>query len=185
MKEIEVKILDIDAIKAKKILLDNGAEKVVDGDVEAIHYDFPDRRIKQKGESLRLRKIDGVTELVVKGKHESEEVYMREEIETQVKDFEEMQKIFEKIGLIKTIMFKKKRESYKLGKTKFEFDTYPNFPTFVEVEAPTEKEVEQGVEFMGYTMKETHGCSIIKILKEKGIPPTQLGFWIRDLGVQD
>ncbi len=179
-KEIEVKIFDIDVEKVRKTLLDAGAEKVFEGDLDVVHYDFPDFRIKNSNSYFRLRKKGDKTELVFKGVYESDKYATREETETLVDDFEAMKSIIKKIGMIPAISYKKKRETYKLGNTLFEIDTYPNFPPFLEVEAPTEEEVQKGVELLGYTMDDTYARSIGSYMEEHAIDPEKLGFEVSE-----
>ncbi|MFH1316815.1 MAG: CYTH domain-containing protein [Candidatus Woesearchaeota archaeon] len=56
MKEIEVNIIEIDKDEIIKKLLDLRAEKVFEGDIYAIHYDFKDNSLKIDKSFVRLRK---------------------------------------------------------------------------------------------------------------------------------
>jgi adenylate cyclase, class 2 len=179
-KEIEVKILNIDVEKVRKTLLDAGAEKVFYGGIDVIHYDFPDFRIKNSNCYFRLRKKGEKTELVFKGDYESDDYATREETETKVEDFEKMKKIIAKLGMVIAIEYKKKRETYKLGNTLFEIDFYPDFPAFIEVEAPREEDVQKGVKLLGYTMNDTYARSIGAYMEENNIDPKKFGFKVSE-----
>ena len=69
MKEIEIKILDINPEKIRKKLLELGAEKVFDGEVHVISFDLPDERLNKAGQHLRVRKVGKQVELCLKCKN--------------------------------------------------------------------------------------------------------------------
>ncbi|NLB19305.1 MAG: hypothetical protein GX829_00335 [Clostridium sp.] len=48
--------------------------------------------------------------------------------------------------------------------------TFVAFP-YLEVESPTEEELKEVVELLGYTMEETSSLSIYEILRQRGIKP--------------
>ncbi len=65
MQEIEVKILEIDRKKIEKTLTDLGAEKIFDGGIQTIFFDFEDGRIVKAKDVLRLRKEEDKVELTL------------------------------------------------------------------------------------------------------------------------
>ena len=166
MKEIEVKILDINVEDIRKKLLDLGAEKVFEGEVEMYRFDYPDDRLNKEDSFLRIRKMGEQVELCFKGKKEGTQFKMREEIEVTTSGLNDTLLIFEKLGLKKIFDGKKLRESYTLGDVRFELDTYPGVPTFVAVEAPTEEEVITHVEKLGYSMNQTTTLSGFEVERE-------------------
>lgn len=161
MKEIEIKILEIDESEIRKKLASFGAEKIFEGEIEARYLSSENTR--KNGETLRVRKVGEKVELCFKGKRENSIFKIKEEIEVITDHFDNTLKIFERLGFKKSSESKKKRESYKLGRTKFEIDTYQGIPTFLEIEAPTEKEVMEAVKKLGYTMKQTTNRSLKQI----------------------
>jgi len=165
MKEIEVKILEINVGEIRKKILDLGAEKVFDGEVYAIHFDSPNGKLREADETLRIRKVADKVELCFKGKNESAQFKTKEETEVNTNNFEDTIKIFENLGFERFYEGKKRRESYKFGNTRFEIDTYPTMPTFLEVEAPTEEEVIEIVQKLGYTMDQTTNLNAIQLEK--------------------
>jgi len=158
-KEIEVKILDINVEEVKNKLQELGAEKVFDGNLEIVTFDHPEKNLKEEGKLLRVRKMGNKTELCFKGKKEPGKFKVREEVEVLTDNFENTVNILEKVGFSKVFEGNKKRESYQLGNIKFEIDTYPGIPTFLEIEAPTEEEVAEFVQKLGYTMEQTSTLS--------------------------
>jgi adenylate cyclase, class 2 len=159
MKEIEVKILDINKEQIRRKLKILKAEKIFSGEVHTISLDFPNRSLSKKNSILRLRRLGDKVELCFKGKQEKSNFKIRQEIETITDDFEKTLKIFENLGLKRFYEGKKHRESYRLGKTKFEIDTWPDIPAFLEIEAPTEKDVVTAVKMLGYNMNQATNLS--------------------------
>lgn len=159
MKEIEIKILEIDQQGIRNKLLALGAEKTFEGEVHALVFDFPDQRLHNQGSFLRVRKIGDKTELCFKGKKEKSQFKVREEIETVTDAFGNTISIIENLGLKKIKESKKMRESYQLGKIRFELDTFENIPTLLEIEAPTETEVQKYVKKLGFNMSQTTNIS--------------------------
>lgn len=172
MREIELKILEIDPEEIKRKLNKLGAEKIQDVDIHALHFDYPDGHIKKNDQLLRVRQIGGKVELCFKGSSQSEQFRNAEEIEVITTDFEKTITILERVGLNKIFEMKRRRESYRIGKTRFEIDYYPNLPPFVEIEAPSEEEIEGFVRKLGFTMEQTTnmtGTQVIKYYQEKNV----------------
>ncbi len=163
MQEIEVKILDIDQEEVIKSLIDLGAEKIFDGEVHSIAFDFPDHRLDKKDSFVRVRKVGSQVELCFKGENTHSTFKSREEIEVNVSGFNDTIKILEKIGLEKFHEGTKHRQSYKFEDVRFEIDTWENIPPFLEIEAKTEEKVKEFVERLGFTMKQTNNWSYLDI----------------------
>jgi len=168
MKEIEVKILDIDPEVIVARLNELGAEKVEQGMVLASIFDFPDNRIGQAGSLLRVRKIGDRTEMVLKKRIAKGEYKMMEEIETNVADYGVAVRIFKGIGLDET-RYEKYRATFRLGQVKFELDKYPAIPWFMEVEAPDEDEVQAAVAKLGFSMSQTTSMDSFEVFRKYGV----------------
>ena len=169
MEEIEVKILDINAETVRNKLCQLGAEKVSDEKIKARLYDYPGKSLDKKDEMVRLRTKNGTAELTFKGGKKPGKFKRREEIETNVGSFDEAEKILKKMGLKVMREYHKRRESYRLGKIKFEIDKYDEIPAFVEIEAPDECEVKKGVEMLGYTMGDTNTLTAPEVFRKYGV----------------
>lgn len=167
MKEIEVKVLDVKPEEVRAKLKQFGAKKVFEGEVQAIYFDYPEEKLTKAGNLLRLRKVGDKVELCYKGSKEKSKLKIMEEIETNTASFDETSKILEKIGLKRLSEAKKHRESYIIGKVKFEIDTYEKIPAFLEIEAPTEQEIIEYIKKLGYTMEQTTNLSGYQLLGEK------------------
>lgn len=167
MKEIEVKILEIDVDEIRDKLKKLGAKKTFDGEMHTIVFDTPDEKLKKKGLFLRLRQEGNNVHFCFKGKkYPTKKFKVREEIELTVSSIKNMTSILEKLGFVKKFEYAKHREQYKWGKISFDIDTYRNIPTFLEIEAPTEKEVEKAVEALRYTIKDTTNASASELFEK-------------------
>ncbi|MEK7122302.1 MAG: CYTH domain-containing protein, partial [Patescibacteria group bacterium] len=120
MREIEVKILEINKTAVEQKLRKLGAQKVFDGPVDVRMYDTPDGALKQKGAILRLRKKGTEGELTVKTDFKRTlRAKTSSEYETAV-DFAAAQKILSVLGYVESFRMKKHRIEYALGRTHFE-----------------------------------------------------------------
>lgn len=156
MNEIEVKILEIDSSKIESKLKELKAEKVFEGDVEWTVFDYPDKSFSKKELLIRLRKLGKKTQFIVKRLINTENAKVSEEIETEVSNYEAMEKALLTLGLIpkKGYPLKKHRVSYVFGKIHFEIDTFPQFPTYLEIEAPSQEIIEQYVKKLGFSLSD-------------------------------
>ena len=101
MKEIEVKILDINVDEIRKKLFDLGAKKIFSGQIHMISLDFPNERLRKEGKHFRVRKVGKKTEMCIKGKKKLTKFKIREETEVFTSNFEETLKILEMLGFEK------------------------------------------------------------------------------------
>jgi len=169
MREVEVKILNIDVKKIREKLVSLGAKKSFEGDIPTIIFDSKEGRFQKEGLMLRLRKKGDKAILTFKGKVEKSEFKVREETEASVDSFEAAARLFSAAGYLKKFEYSKHREQYKLGNATFEIDTYKGIPAYVEIEAPDETQVKNAVELLGFTIKDTTNISASVLLKAAGI----------------
>jgi adenylate cyclase, class 2 len=170
MEEIEVKILDINVNRIIGLLYDMGAKEVFNGEINASYYDYPDERLKKNGECLRLRTKGDKVEFTYKGTITKEEVKAMNELEVNVSNLGILEQMLLALGFEKTKEQIKHRSSYRLGEVSFEFDTLPNLPTYLEIEAPNRELLQKSVERLGYSMKDTKpwtGGDVIRHYAEK------------------
>ncbi len=164
MKEIEVKVIEIDQQEVEKKLSSLGAKKIGEYQVESIIFDDSENNLNKKLNLLRLRK-KGKIYLTFKEKAEKGFVKIAEETEVEVSDFEKMKLILEKIGFISSKTQPKKRITYKLKNSLVEIDDYFVLPVFLEVESPTEEELKEILdlfEFEKEKIKDWNGFELFK-----------------------
>ena len=165
MKEIEVKILEIDVEEIEKKLKKLGAEKVFKGEVVSIYFDFEDKLLEKEGKILRLRQKGNSVILTYKELISQDEAKIMDEYELAVDDFESTKRIFERIGLFPLYEFNKHRTTYKLNDTHFEIDKYPDIPAFLEIEAPDLDTINEIVSKLGFSKEKVNSYSIKDVLK--------------------
>ncbi len=158
MKEIEAKILEISRTKIEQTLLQLGAEKIFEGSIETIFFDFKDHFIIKARDVLRLRKEENKTELTYKKVHITPTAKIAQEDTVEVSDLETMKKILEHLGLGVIECMQKHRTSYKVGNIRVDIDRYVGaygyIPEFLEIEAETTEQIYQFAEKLGVTAKD-------------------------------
>lgn len=156
MKEVEVKILEIDRKKVESRLISLGAKKVYEKELFANYYD--DGKIKDKGIMLRVRKEGDKTVLTVKSKVSKEKSKIVDEYEVEVSDFETVCKQIELLGHKKYLGIRKRRIQYELDNVHFAIDKYLDewsiVPEFMEIEAQDEKTVFEFAKKLGFDEKD-------------------------------
>ena len=165
MKEIEVKILEINVEEVERKLKKLGVVKVFDGELVNIYFDFPDKRLEREGKVIRLRKKYDKVILTFKKFITQEEAKVMDENELEVPDLGLMIEIFKEIGLLPLYKFKKHRKTYELNQIHFEIDKYPDIPAFLEIEAPDLKTVYAMVSKLGFSKEKVNSYSIKEVLE--------------------
>jgi len=105
MKEIEVKILNINKQKVEESLQILGAKKVFDGEMFAYFYDFKDGSITKSHSVMRLRKEGDIAMLTFKKVLGKQGVKIAEENSVEVSNLSEMKKILENLGLEDQVLY--------------------------------------------------------------------------------
>lgn len=178
MKEIEIRIIDIDVQEIRKKLLNINALKVKQENQINNIYDFEDKRlIKNKGYA-RIRTVkDDLTNstihyMTTKKLISQEKYKIMDENESEIKDEIAAKGIFESLGLILIQSIKKYRESYKYKNTLIEIaineKKFCPFP-YIEIEGEDEAEIIEVVLLLGYTLEDTTSKTIYEILKSKQV----------------
>jgi len=123
------------------------------------YYDTPDRRLLGDDKGLRIRhmrrlrspssadgkvpKADTRALLTYKGPADGHKrAKIRREIQTRVDSHQALGDILTALGLEPTLTIQKKRASYRLGSCLVELDELPVIGRFIEIEAPTPKQIE-------------------------------------------
>ncbi|MFJ6568801.1 class IV adenylate cyclase [Streptomyces sp. NPDC091292] len=89
------------------------------------------------------------------------------EIETEVSDLLAMAEILRKLGLREVRYQENYREEWRLGEAVFDFDTWPDLPTFVEIEGPDEASVRQAAALLDLDYAEARFGSVDEIYKSE------------------
>jgi len=168
MKEIEVKILEVDKEKVIKKLKDLGALKIFDGEITTSYFDFADGRLAKEGKVLRLREKGGTIKFTLKERFSKEQAKIMEEYEVGLDELDSMRNILNGLELKEIQKSVKNRLSYVLGDVHFEIDTIPDIPTFLEIEGPSLEKIKEFVEKLGYSMDDTKPWSVWDVMEYYG-----------------
>lgn len=176
---METRIIKIDVENIRKTAIKIGAMKVKEENQINNIYDFEDRHLLSNKGYARIRVVEdllnneNIVFMTVKKLLSNDKYKVMDEKETIISDAEMGKAIFEALGLKLVESIKKYRESYKYKNTLIEIDindkTFCPFP-YIEIESSDEKEIEEVVNLLGYTMKDTTSKTIYEILQnETGI----------------
>jgi adenylate cyclase class 2 len=158
MKELEIKILEINTKQIEETLKRLGAEKIFDGHIQTVFFDFKDRRVTKAKDVLRLRTQKEKAELTYKKVHTTQTAKAAEEYSVEVSDLEAMKKILENLGLLVTESMQKHRISYNLYSVRFDIDryfgSYEYIPAFLEIEAENIGTIHKYAELLGFKIKD-------------------------------
>lgn len=160
MKEIEVKILEINRPQIIAKLKKLGAKKMFDGKIEAFRYDFANKQLKNEKMLLRVRKIGTHAELALKSKMKKGKVKSNIEYEVHVSHFQTLHQILSGLGLKRKPHGTKHRVSYRLGKMHVDIDSYVGIPTYLEIEAQSVKDLKKYVQKLGFKMSQTKSWTV-------------------------
>lgn len=111
-------------------------------------FDRRDDSLREAGCGLRVRSVevlDGrgpAATLTYKGPRTPSLFKRREEIEVDIGDTEAMTEVLHALGYAEKIIFEKRRESWLLDPCHVELDELPKLGTFVEVEGPDERAIQ-------------------------------------------
>src|SRR3990167_11192548 len=148
-KEIEVRFLEINKNELAEKLIKLGAKDKGENILnETIFYDSDLSWLEEK-RFVRLRTIGNVTTLTYK-ENRGQTIDSAHEVESIVDNPEKMTKLLENVGLIAYRRQEKKRHSFLLGDTAIDIDTWPNIPTYVELEGKSEDAIKEAATKLGF-----------------------------------
>lgn len=174
-EEIEVKFLNIEPKALEKKLKTIGARKVFNRLYRRRVFDFPDLRLNQIGAWLRIRDEGDQVVLAFKQrlgiKDHSGKINDRsmEEIEVEVNDFKKMAEILRKLGLIEKFYQENRKIRYCLGKIEFDIDFHPRLKPYLEIEAPSWREVDRAIKLLDFNPQDKKIFSTQQIYNLEGI----------------
>lgn len=167
MHEVEIKILEIDRAKTEGMLIAAGAEKIFDGRIDAIYFDFAENSMHKVGGTLRLRREGDRTVLTFKKDVKDGSAKVREEEEVEVSDFLIMRSVLEATGLSPWLEMSKHRTTWQLGAAHFEFDKYHDayefIPEFLEIESTDVETVYRNAEMLGFSRQDCRPWDVLEV----------------------
>ena len=176
--ECELKFLDVDLEALSRRLADVGAVRAGRYLETNLVFDYPDRSLRAAGILLRLRDKQGRAVLTVKRPPEQEgpsALKVFEEIESEVEEFETVQRALEIVGFRVAFTYEKVREKWSFGGCAVCLDRLP-FGDYVEIEGE-EPDVVRCVEDLGLggkpTSKDTYHAINIEYRRGSGLEPDE------------
>ena len=164
MREVEVKILDVDPEEIRKRLEQKGAKFLKKVFQRNILYQNSFTR--KKNLTVRIREEEGKAIITVKGPMEVKNGHkIREEKEVSTGDLEEAKKLFRAIGLEQWAVTEAKREYYGLDNCSVEIIKIPKLPIFIEIEG-SEKHIRKVAEKLGYSSDDYYAGSALDYYRE-------------------
>jgi adenylate cyclase class 2 len=164
--EIEVRFLEVNKNELIQRLKDLNAvdlgEKLLD---ERIIYDN-ELTWRDGGEKiLRLRSVNGVTELAYKERKQMT-VDGVEEVEFTVSNADAAEVLLSRLGYSTYRYQQKKRHSFQLGEVTIDIDTWPNVPTYVELEGKREDDLKKVAQQLGFNWDDVELRSPREIIEQ-------------------
>jgi adenylate cyclase, class 2 len=179
-REIECRFLEIDKAALIKKLHELGAEDK--GEVmleELVVYDEA-LTWRDGGQHVRIRKSGDTTTLSFK-KRTEHTIDGTQEIELIVSDFKKTEEFLRAIGLRPYRCQQKYRHTFFYKDVTIDIDTWPRVPTYVEFEGPSEKQIRNVVDLVGYDWKNATTDSPRKVIEERyGIPVSRMTWFTFD-----
>lgn len=174
MKELEVKILDINledirnkvkSLNCKNVKKENQINKI---------FDFKDNTLLKKQGYARIRIVEDLLlnsnryYMTVKKILSQSKFKIMDEYEVEISNSQEGENIFKALGLEMTQCLKKYRESYQYKDSLIEIDindkSFCPFP-YIEIESPNEEELEEVIHLLGYSIEDTTSKNIYELIK--------------------
>jgi adenylate cyclase class 2 len=146
--EVELKIAVDDLAEIEYALIEQGAELEEIFNQADYYYNHPQRNFAKTDEVLRVRQEGKKSFITYKGPKKRGELKVREEIETEIKQPNDVKKIFERLGFNYVMAVNKERKGYLLEGFRFCLDTIEGLGQYLEVElcsikVTNQKEIQQ------------------------------------------
>ena len=176
MREIEVKVLNIDKEEIEKKLVDLGAMLIKDEEQINIRFDTENNFLKNTYNGyLRIRTAKNLLNgdikntLTFKKSISRNKVRVNEETETEISNSDETIKILQILGYRKKRPGFKHRRSYLYDNIIFEIDTWDEetYPKpYMEIEVSTEEELEKAINLLKLDRSQISTKSIDELNKD-------------------
>lgn len=120
---------------------------------------------------IRLRQTNNKTTIAVKHILAPNDTSIQQMLETEleVSNMQEANSLLEALGFSYRSNEEKQRISYVLYDHQIDIDTWPGLPTYFEVEGKSEKDLNNFLSKLGYSMSDTVSCTVDEIYLKHGI----------------
>lgn len=141
-KEIEARFLEVDKEKLLKKLAAIGAKDKGEVLLTEIIFNNKDKTWHDEGRFVRVRSKGNSAKMTYKH-FKSQTIDGAYEIEFDVPSADMAQQFLESIGLIASRFQEKKRHTFVKDDVTIDIDTWPQVPTYVELEGPAEATIRE------------------------------------------
>lgn len=145
--EYEVRILEVPINKTLSCLERLGAFKVGAYHQKRYVYDY---NPVQKGRWIRLRSNGKQATLTLK-EIKSLQIDGTQELEIVVSDFDETNRILNKLGYLPRTFQENFRIEYRIDNITFDIDKWPGIPAYLEIEGDSKQSVLKALEMLNYS----------------------------------
>ena len=168
MKEVELKVRNINKQDIIDKIIEIGAVRIFSGKVIDFRFDTPDRDLSRQGKALRIRQKGSHVYLNLKGKKKSKEsIIGRDEIGVKISNFKTMQRILHELGYIKIFELVKYRTQFRFKDITFDIDEYAGLDPILEIESDSYEKVREYVDLLNIQEEDIGRVYIREILEAK------------------
>jgi adenylate cyclase class 2 len=118
--------------------------------------------------------------LTYKGPREPGTFKERQEIQIAIDDPQAGRELLEALGFVEAVCFEKRRESWRLGACSIELDEVPYLGCFIEIEAPSGREVREAQERIGLgdetSLRTSYIALLVRHCEEHGLSADRIVF---------
>lgn len=179
-REIEARFLEVNKKELVEKLISLGALDGGEKMLSEIIFSDTEKSWVDAGKRVRLRSINGKTELAYK-QTDQQGINGAIEIEFDVSNAEKAELFLERIGLKAIRHQEKRRHTLTLDDTTIDIDTWPKVPTYVEIEGASEDDIRKVAEKAGFDWSNVIFDDAREIIqKHYGIPYDSLRWFTFD-----
>lgn len=119
---------------------------------------------------IRVRQTNDKTTIAVKHILADNGTGLQQMLETEIEvpSIKEANGLLEALGYSYKSYQEKERITYVLDEYELDIDTWPGIPTYVEVEGKSEEDLENILNKLGYSMKDTISCTADEVYRKYG-----------------
>jgi len=169
-QEIEVRFLKTTPKQLAEQLKKLGAIDKGEVVLEEVIFYNQSHTWRDEHKFVRLRKSGDTVTLTYKH-NTGQTIDSMQEIEVEIDDFDAGIQIIEATGLQIVRRQQKRRYTFILGEVTLDFDTWPGLPTYLELEGPNEKSLQEAASSLGLDWKDVVTLDARSIIEQiYGIP---------------
>lgn len=167
--ELEIKLLEIDVDEITNKLVVLGANSIFEGYLRnTIFFCAQESDL----EYIRIRDDGKITTLTYKKIQPETIVTIEHEI--IVSSYQDAIKLMKLLGLKHKRTDEKFRRRYKLENTFIDIDTWPNIPSYIEIEAKTERDIKNSCSKLGLRFENRFKGDTLDVFRHYGYDPSQV-----------